>query len=637
MERVTEFREWTVGDYLARVKKKEIDLPKFQRGISWSAGQQARLISSIRQGFPIGAVLLAKKSEPNGSQYSIIDGLQRTTALSRFSEDPRSFIGTADHEFDEDWRAFVRWVSKRCVDAEISQTDIDGFLHAYLRSVDGGDFDTHELYRAIESQFHVPGTELLKDPELRRKSKALFESMREAFDISQCPIPVILYSGETRHLPEIFERLNSQGVKLSKYQIFAASWQKHFPFENQELRTATRDFYLSRLEESDINIDGVEQDGLPTELTLFDYLTGLSSVLVNRFPLLFAPGWSSHIAYGIACVAHGCAIGKMAELEDRFARLPDGRPATERFASALLAVCEDVQRALSGRLSLRLNSSSDQAVQYAQHTEFQISTIVTRLMVEAFNPHDWSEKEPLAIRRERDQLVRRWYFYDRLREAWGNAGDSQFYRLVWDLLGDKLTPRRTTLEPPSDEDLVRVLDAWYEQHMKSRDRVRVNVVSETKMVLRYFYSSRHSVKHEKEHKFELDHIVPISWWRKFFAVYKDDPVNSEEACGPINSIGNLCLMTTKDHDSKGTKPPFDWFKEHSDGGDDPNFSARCRDLYFLIDESSFRYPEIPGKSLKDLDPSNPTTLAAVKEGLLETSRERWKIMKAEILTSLTIH
>lgn len=636
MHRVTEFREWTVGDYLARVRRKEIDLPKFQRGISWSAGQQARLISSIRQGFPIGAVLLAKKSGTNESQYSIIDGLQRTTALNRFSEDPRSFIGTADHEFDEDWKEFVRWVGKRFSGADVSEADVSSFLHAYLRSVDVADFDTHELYGAIESQFKVAGAALISDSELRRRAKALFESMRGAFDISQCPIPVILYSGDARHLPDIFERLNSQGVKLSKYQIFAATWQKPFQFHNPELRNATQAFYLSRLEESDINIDGVEQDGLPIELTLFDYLTGLSSVLTKRFPLLFAPGWSSHIAYGIACVAHGCAIGKMAELEDKFVRLPDGHPATEEFAKSLLAVCEDVNRALSGRLSLRLNSSADQTVQFPQHTEFQISTIVTRLLVEHFNRDDWSERVPLAKRKGQDQFVRRWYLYDRLREAWGNAGDSQFYRLVWDVVGEKLTPRRTTLEPTSNEDLERVLDAWYEQDMKSRDRVRVNVVSDTKLVLRYFYYSKHSVRHEVENKFELDHIVPISWWRKFFKVFENDLKNSEEACGPINSIGNLCLMTASDHNSKGTKPPFDWFKEQSETAGNADFIARCRDLYFLIDESEFRYPEIPGKSFQDLDPSNPTTLTAVKEGLIESSRSRWKIIKSEIMSSLKI-
>jgi hypothetical protein len=322
----------------------------------------------------------------------------------------------------------------------------------------------------------------------------------------------------------------------------------------------------------------------------------------------------------------------MAKLEEYFARDNDGDILTDDFTSALLTACDDTNRALRARLGLKLNSS--RPLDFAGHTEFQIGTIITRLLVEHFNREDWSEKVRVSGRKQRDQFVRRWYLIDRLRRAWGNAGDSQFFRQVWETFKDDngkdlLVPSKATLQKIPDEDLCNVLDAWFSEEMRRRDRARQSVSSETKLVLRYFYVDKLSVLDEDERRFQLDHLVPISWWKEFFKRYKQDEI---EASGPINAIGNLCLMIDNDNKSKLKKLPLPWFrKARVDEG--PDFEARCKENYFLIDPEHLGYPENAG-DLAVISSENTALLKSVKASLQSTSEDRWALIRKDLLKTL---
>ena len=632
MEKLCEFKEWPIGDYIKRIEDDQIVLPKFQRGISWRIDQQRRLISSIRQGFPIGAILLAQRSWDQPNKFSIIDGLQRTTAIRQYRKNPVPFIGTADNEYPAGWKDFGNWIANRYSSSAQTPSGVNDFLHSFLSETDLDFPDQFGFFDKVTQFFGATLEQLAADSELKSRANSFFKSIKEELDISKVSIPVILYSGPDSLLPEIFERLNSEGVKLTKYQIFAASWQRSIRCSHPEVLAAIASFYERRLQNSEIEIEGVGEDGNPEILTLFDYLTGLSTVLVDRFPMLFASGWSSHIAFAIASVAHRCQIGKMATLEDHFPKSDEGEILTDAFTSAILSSCEDVNRALKGRLGLRLNTSK--SLDFSGHTEFQIGTIVTRLLVEHFEHSDWSEKTKVSERKKLDQFVRRWYLIDRLRRAWGNAGDSQFFRQVWETIKlsdgkDALIPSKITLQKISDDDLQNVLNTWFDEEIRRRDKARQSVSSETKLVLRYFYVDKLSVLEEDEKRFHLDHLVPVSWWKEFFKKFKSDEL---EAAGPINSIGNLCLMIDIDNKSKLKNLPLPWFKEaRIQKG--PDFEKRCRDNYFLVDPELLGYPENAG-DIDKISSENLSLLKSVKSSLVSTSSERWALMRKDLLKTL---
>lgn len=50
-------------------------------------------------------------------------------------------------------------------------------------------------------------------------------------------IPVIVCHGEEENLPEIFDRINSQGTPLDQYEVYAAAWSvnRRFKVSNTDI------------------------------------------------------------------------------------------------------------------------------------------------------------------------------------------------------------------------------------------------------------------------------------------------------------------------------------------------------------------------------------------------------------------
>ena len=72
-----------LADFQSRI---EVD-DEFQRGLVWSAAQQALLIDSILRGFDVPKIFLRKLPDGNPRLFSVIDGKQRLTAIWRFLND----------------------------------------------------------------------------------------------------------------------------------------------------------------------------------------------------------------------------------------------------------------------------------------------------------------------------------------------------------------------------------------------------------------------------------------------------------------------------------------------------------------------------------------------------------------------
>ena len=55
--------------------------------------------------------------------------------------------------------------------------------------------------------------------------KLFFEERQDLYDrIASTIIPVIVYTGDENNLPEIFDRINSQGTPLDQYEVYAVAW-----------------------------------------------------------------------------------------------------------------------------------------------------------------------------------------------------------------------------------------------------------------------------------------------------------------------------------------------------------------------------------------------------------------------------
>ena len=98
----TDSATWTVEDLMDSlqsqpIKKDKVVIPQYQRKLVWALKQKKEFIDSIKKGFPFGALLLFKNgSEGSITKYALVDGLQRTTTIKDYVENPTKFIEKDD-------------------------------------------------------------------------------------------------------------------------------------------------------------------------------------------------------------------------------------------------------------------------------------------------------------------------------------------------------------------------------------------------------------------------------------------------------------------------------------------------------------------------------------------------------------
>lgn len=88
---------WTLKEIYESLSKgyngdKKIVIPMFQRGKRWSSKQQNLFIESLKKNYPIGTLLFYKTIKNNQQIYTLIDGLQRGTAIKKYLSNPTLFL-----------------------------------------------------------------------------------------------------------------------------------------------------------------------------------------------------------------------------------------------------------------------------------------------------------------------------------------------------------------------------------------------------------------------------------------------------------------------------------------------------------------------------------------------------------------
>ena len=92
---------WTLKDIQTSLEKeyngkKKIVIPMFQRGKRWDKNKKETFIDSLRKKYPIGTLLFYKTNEGDQEIYTLIDGLQRGTAIKEYLANPSKFFTIKD-------------------------------------------------------------------------------------------------------------------------------------------------------------------------------------------------------------------------------------------------------------------------------------------------------------------------------------------------------------------------------------------------------------------------------------------------------------------------------------------------------------------------------------------------------------
>jgi hypothetical protein len=293
------------------------EIPKFQRGLVWNKKKKQKLLQSLIQGWPTGAVVLTRidsKEIASGQReltWHVIDGQQRITTFLEFlngfwsepwyqiTDELRSAFSALAETLDVDSGSEVEVALTLLTQGDSSNPWSEEFL-------DESSTFLSKICRvlSVDTPTSVQGPRYEKAIEACKTIRIGLQEQRKA--LNTVPIALITISPkqgivarEARSISsQIFSVLNS-GVPLNKYDLLAANWTPQLvPWEEyaraegsrsdaqialtstqkrwmlEEMRSRIETSYKSFLEdvEDDAPIEGFGEN----EVSLFDYLYALS-------------------------------------------------------------------------------------------------------------------------------------------------------------------------------------------------------------------------------------------------------------------------------------------------------------------------------------------------------------------------
>ncbi len=232
--------KWSAETYKASdlaelIDKKEIRVPPYQRGQVWKKKQEEKLVDSIKKGFPFGTLLLYKKGNGN---FQLIDGLQRSTTITKYLKNPAKFYKDEDideNTIDKIYKLLSISGNKEKIKASIKSIIKDWVINNHRTMEDVKNMDYPECAKILIESYPTGKDNMWEIITIIGKMFKKFKEECEEF--SNTEIPAIIYYGDPGNLPTIFDRINSQGTQLSKYQILAATWTyQKYKILNEDLK-----------------------------------------------------------------------------------------------------------------------------------------------------------------------------------------------------------------------------------------------------------------------------------------------------------------------------------------------------------------------------------------------------------------
>lgn len=594
----------------------EIKIPQFQRGIVWNEEQKKKLIESIQRGYPVGSLMAYQTTENNRSVWSLIDGLQRTSTILEYLDKPfkiaaPSLFYTLDHSTQISQILFPEDSGSRI--SQLTEV-LDEWLKLKETNDQASGFHAGKLQQyLVEKLFnniHLSAEKSIKL--IDYLSEEFFEHInQEIAKIEDASLPFIIYTGPEDQVPEIFERINTEGMKLSKYETFAATWTfKKVEFSNGEIKTRIRDKY-AELEAKGYVISGLAGDSSNlSNFNLFEYLFGLGKHLTEKHPLIFRESRNAAepvaLGFVLATIAYKIPISKMKELASRLGETYAGDSINlDNFEKAVSESCRVVEDSLRGFLKIKLNARSREK-QFIPHSDNQIFSYVARYLIERYDySNDWVEK-PINRSSELLRNIPLFYLLDILNGTWAGSGDSRLYRVSWDVTGNSIVPSNEYFNSPSISQWDSTLESWHNRELSKLQKVRTSITSEAKLLLKFLYQDRMSVAQNETIDFDIEHLWSVE---KLVGL-----VSSTNSDGwPIGAFSNLALLEKDINQTKGSTMLGDY---KSDRGRDLDATTWERIQKFVI------WPEVEDLQFKkDLN----------KETYIEFCKSRFIELKKLIL------
>ena len=522
----------------------KITVPDFQRGIVWGLDDRQKLVDSIFSGYPIGSLLLFKRGNSDDQiQYSLIDGLQRSTTLRIYAESPAS-------HFRNDWLNQKQWflnlaeaLSERGTTLSEAQEKLTSWAQN-LPSISSA--RTSQLQSMLVDSGMVSLEEVMA---LNVLLDAFCDGIGSDYSIDDYIVPTVVYSGDSDNLSEIFSRINKQGRKLTRLQIIAANWHDcsvQLDMTNTleaKIAKRVRERFFA-FESQGYEIEDFDRDDSSTYCdNLFQYLFGLGKILVDDSEGLFEPSSETDpdtLAFYLLGISKELSVSELETLPVTLGDSPD--------LSKFSAACSDAVGIVSGAFrwitNLKLNRTSSKL--FIPHSTNQMISIIGRVLIEKYNPADWSVRSTWDEQRPGLMSgIKSHYLLDIIRNYWAGSGDSKMFKRCWATTeGGALVRDPTYLNSPDVDSASDALQAWYSEQMQGKQKKRAAPNAAQKTVLKYIYSRLITVAENEEESYEIEHINSVRHMKSRIA-------ETNSGGWPMNSIGNLMILQRETNRAKG--------------------------------------------------------------------------------------
>ncbi len=547
MKQNYEFKDYSLKEYFEEIDNKDINLPKFQREIVWSQNKINALADSLALGIPFGTFLLAGENP-----RILVDGLQRTYALRQIYNGPQKYFKKdqidnltltkikqfllennaviPNNQDDEIQKAIVEWIKNS------PNTDpTEKFKGLYIAK------DLFKQFSVKENADNLTkGDEIL--------SPVIDVVIKEKSNIENIKIPCVIYKGSNENLPLIFEKLNTSGTSLTKYQIFASKWfNKTLPgMKDKEIKKIIFNIYDKRLKEGDIYINNLpesEAEFIKQDLNLFEYLLGLGNLCEKKFPNLFAnKGDTIGFTLSAACLQGSIRkIGRINEIiNDSFD--------FENFQNALFDSIDTVYLELRPYISVLIKRSRGNKKPIIFHSDYQIVSLISKVFREKYDIPTFKEKKEWNKDHKWISNVPYYYLLDQLEDNWRGSGDTR----IEEMLNSDRYKQKISRSTWSS-----LLDKWFQENeITKKQKVRININHVELLLLNYIYAHTITVAESQgSNIYNLEHLVPVDLLSKYIQDYKIEGL-------PISAVSNICYLDETINKKKGKKTIYEFIKEN---------------------------------------------------------------------------
>lgn len=567
--------QFTVDTLQNYIENKKITIPPYQRGIVWDDNKKSSLITTIKKGFPFGSILIYEDSM---GKMQLIDGLQRCSTIFEFVNKPSHFFNEQDIDNAVITKIFD--LTELSAAPSVRDSVCERIKELLIRWVK----DEHPTMQKVKQmQYYEFAFKLSNEfPTLKESSVKL----KQIVDLIQpmlakyieicdfiltTKIPVIKLSGSDEELPEIFERINSNGASLTKYQIFNATWScikiKITDSNLLDILNYVCNRY-DKMVEGYYEIENYNSTELKSGRTLnvFDLCFGFGKKLCKDFPYLFGVSTDDTKVESVGfSLINACLCYKSTEINKLHRHLREFGT-DERVNNLLLKILECVEQVdtlLRVVTTFKGNKRSIKNI-VVNHTEMQIISIIAFVFIQKYAYLIKDEDTDEIIERKFDLTKEStfWrtnksiyknnclkiYIMDCLNEKWRGSGDKKLNSII--------ASNSYYLREISWTDFERSLDSWNQSIVEERNEEQkiANPKECEKILLNLIYANViKAADHLGGDNYDIEHLATKALMRTKLEKINKGKQDRDRLKLPISAFGNLCYLIDIDNRSKGKK------------------------------------------------------------------------------------